>query len=339
MKTISHTCCLSVKNKRSSEQCSHKKKEGKLFCGIHLRTKNVKRVDEMGDIYNILEYKERLADLYEERLFSKVDLTKSVKNIKIRIKKKKNKYKDLVIKKLIKIQSVLRCYDIKRRNKSTNKVSCITLDNIYIIPSIYVYLYKDNEINKYYCFDIRNLKKIINLNNIINPYTNKGINEEEIKEIKDKLNYLKKKLYTIKLKKDKLTKRQELRSYVLDTFHKIDLLGNYTDMAWFMNLDIYKLYKLYYTTNNIFNRRLPLSLREKKKYVKNGRAFKLKYIDLVKITDVNKLRILILDEYNKFLDHDCSNSDKKTSCIWLLMGLIEVSRPARDALSHLYIFN
>ena len=48
---------------------------------------------------------------------------------------------------------------------------------------------------------------------------------------------------------------------------------------------------------------------------------------------------MILDEYNKFLDHDCSNSDKKTSCIWLLMGLIEVSRQARDALRHLYIFN
>ena len=339
MKTISHTCCLSVKNKKSLEQCTHKRKEGKLFCGIHLRTKNVKRVDEMKDIYNVLEYKEIIKDIYEEKLFSKFDLTKSIKNIKIKIEKKNNNYKDKVIKNIIKIQSVLRYYDIKRRNKSTNKISCITLDNIYTIPSIYIYLYKDNEINKYYCFDIRNLNKIVNLKNIINPYTNKDIKENEVNNIKNKLEYLKKRLYSIDLVKDKLTEKQKMRSYILDTFHKIDLLGNYTDINWFMDLDKYQLYKLYYSTNNIFNRKLPLTLRQKKKYVKNGRAFKLKYVDLLKIVNKNNVRKLILDEYNKFLDFDCSDSNKKTSCIWLLMGLIEVSKSARDALSHLYIFN
>ena len=72
---------------------------------------------------------------------------------------------------------------------------------------------------------------------------------------------------------------------------------------------------MYYSTNNIFNRKLPLTLRQKKKYVKNGRAFKLKYVDLLKIVNKNNVRKLILDEYNKFLDFDCSDSNKKTSCI------------------------
>ena len=334
--------CLSVKKKNSTEQCPYKRKGTHLFCGIHLRSKNVVRVDELPELYDVANY---IGQINMKCEVVKDTKPKKKKQIKTKDKvelntvkdEKKQFYRKLVIDALIKIQSVLRMYDIKRRMKSTNKESCFTLESIYEIPTIYTYMCYQKDIDKYYCFDIRNLKKMIQIKNLNNPYTNTKFSEKEIQKINNKIKNLDDIFYSTELVKEKITKKQDLNSYVLNTFHKIDLLGNYTDMNWFMNLNLNQLHRLYYESYDMFYYRIPLTLNERKLYVKDGIVFLTSYTDIKKIKSINKLRIIIMDEYNKFLDFDTDESNKKTSCIWLLMALMEVSNPARDALQHLLV--
>tara|TARA_B110000037_G_C17082984_1_gene490772 strand:- start:938 stop:1810 length:873 start_codon:yes stop_codon:yes gene_type:complete len=239
-------------------------------------------------------------------------------------------------KNAIKIQKIFRGYNIYRRSKCINKIDCITLTNIYNISPIYLYIYYQSNISKYYAFNIKFLNEIINSNSTKNPYTNYNFNQKDIMNIKKNIYNINKLGYNIKIKEDKLTDIQYINSYTVETFHKIDLLGNYTNHAWFLNLNLRKLKKLYYYSCDIFYNQVNLSYTDRIKYVKNGKVFMMKRYSLRKIKNINKMRHIILDEYNKFLDYDISTkSDKQTAVLWLLSALINVSVPARISLSHL----
>ena len=265
---------------------------------------------------------------------NKVNEKKMNKN---KVNEKKNNYNNI-----IKIQSICRMYNMKRRYLCTNNIDLITMDNIYNIKSIYIYIYTETKINKSYCFDIRyfnelfNMKKnIFNKKDIINPFTNNKLTELDINNIKKQINYITEKGYTIEFEENILTDKQKINSYAIETFHKIDLLGNYTDVNWFNNLNRYKLIKLYTRTHNIFYNRIRLTKKERKKYVKNGLVFKMKLNKIKKIKEIDTLKKIILNEYNKFIDFDNDISNKKTAVIWLLIGLTEVSNKAREDLHYL----
>ena len=355
MKKINYTKCLSIKNKKSIKQCIHKHKKDSLFCGIHRKMLNIIRVDTLSDIYDCslnniknknLKYNIQLKNLKSNNIFNQKNINKDINILSIHKYNKLPKYKDNLllkydknIKEIIKIQSIFKMYEIKRRYKCINKIDCITLKSIYEITPIYLYIYHQKNINKYFAFDIRYLNELLKTKPFINPYTNYIFTDNDIKKINKYINYINiiypTNKYSINMDTSYLTPDQKLQSYVINTFHKIDLLGNYTDISWFNNLNKFKLYKLYYYSHNIFYNRVQLTHEERKNFVKNGNIFQLKYSKLRKIKDINKLKYLILDEYNKFLDYDTSMGNKKTSAIWLLIALTQVSKSARLGLSHL----
>ena len=47
MLTIDNFKCLCTKNKKSNLQCPNKRKDGSLFCGVHIRSKIKNRVDDL----------------------------------------------------------------------------------------------------------------------------------------------------------------------------------------------------------------------------------------------------------------------------------------------------
>lgn len=316
MKKIDITRCISVKNKKSTLQCKYKCIKGSLYCGIHLRSKKKINVTDLRDIYDINSYYKTNYKNFNNNSF----VYSNSHNINS-----------------IKIQSLFRKYINRCRYKCTNKIDCFTLNSTYDIPLKFLYIYYQQNINKYYAFDIRYLYKLINFKILYNPYTNNNFSNSDIEDINNYIQILKNFNYNIHIEKDILTEQQKINSYVIDTFHKIDLLGNYTDIAWFNDLNLYQLIKLYQVTRELFNFKLPISKKNKKKYVKDGKAFTLNYFKIKKIKNINKIKYIILDEYNKFLDFNNNDSDKKTSAIWLLLGLITVSKKAKYALRHLII--
>ena len=64
--------------------------------------------------------------------------------------------------------------------------------------------------------------------------------------------------------KEEMTEDEKIREYALETFHKIDMLGNYTDFNWILEMNIFQLKRLYRETKDMFDFRINLPLEYKK---------------------------------------------------------------------------
>ena len=369
MFTIDNLKCLCTKNKKSNLQCPNKRKDGSLFCGVHIRSKIKTRVDEL-DIYlkNITEEKEinikkckvigNDNNYYTKEYLLNCNINQlkigklrnSIKNYNLlgyigKNKSKRILYKEIKdyfllenkyiqnINKIIKIQSVFRLYDIFRRKKSNNDIECIYLMNKYEISPIYFFNYYEEKTKKYFAFDIRTLVEIIKDKEPKNPFT---LNNLDINVIKNEIENRIKSGISLDFEEEELNPEITTELRMVDIFHKFDLLGNYTNHKWMYNLNISNLRTLYRKSEDMFNYRIGLTNEQLKLYVKNGLIFKTKLNIIDKIKKIDKLRNIILDEYEKVLNYELSvESDKKTAIMWLLTALTEVSMPARNAMPHL----
>jgi hypothetical protein len=108
MLSINHNTCLSIKNKKTIIQCPHKRKNGQLFCGIHLKASNVIRVDTLPE-YMVIDKKKIINDnniiinenkIIDENFYTKDFLLKNSIN-KIKVGKLRNTIKHFNLMKLI----------------------------------------------------------------------------------------------------------------------------------------------------------------------------------------------------------------------------------------------
>lgn len=269
-----------------------------------------------------------------------------LKNIICKKQSKRNIYRELLlylrkeekyeknIDKIIKIQKIFRCYNIYRRNNSVNLVECNSFISIYDIPANYYYYLIEN--NKKYSFDFRSIYNIIDSDFKNNPYTMNKISEKTVNKIKkEAINRMVRFKQNWYFQKEEMTEDEKVREYALETFHKIDMLGNYTDFNWLLEMNILLLKRLYRETKDMFDFRINLSLEYKKKYVNNGIAFSKSINFVNNINNKNGVIRIILDEYNRFLNFSNNIEDKKTAILWLLSSLVELSYNARIALPHL----
>ena len=82
-------------------------------------------------------------------------------------------------------------------------------------------------------------------------------------------------------------------------FHRIDILGNYTDVNWFLDLNLYQLKTLYKEAEDIWNYRAQhLTAEIKRKHIPNNDAFKLKPYKINAMTNKLQIQNIILDEFN-----------------------------------------
>lgn len=238
------------------------------------------------------------------------------------------------LEKIIKIQSYIKFYFIKKRLNSVNNVECVQFNNIFEIPLLYYYKLKEN--NKNYSFDIRTLYNLFQDNNFTNPYTLNPLDDVKIKEINNRIEYLREKGKLDDYEKKKVDNNIEVEFTAIEIFREIDLLGNYTNYKWFMDLNIYKLKELYYRSEDMMNYRINInSMDERKKYFENGKIFPLKMGSINNINNINNLRMIILNEYQKIIEYDNDIENKKTAIMWLLIALTEVSQDAKIALPYL----
>lgn len=238
------------------------------------------------------------------------------------------------LEKIIKIQSYVKFYFIKKRLNSVNNIECIQFNNIYEIPLLYYYKLKENDKN--YSFDIRTLDNLFQDNNFTNPYTLNKLDDGKINDIKGRIEYLREKGKLDNYEKKKVDNNMEVEFTAIEIFREIDLLGNYTNYKWFMDLNIYRLKDLYYRSEDMMNYRINItSIDERKKYFENGKIFPLKMSSINNINNINNLRMIILNEYKKIIEYDNDIENKKTAIMWLLIALTEVSYDAKIALPYL----
>ena len=81
----------------------------------------------------------------------------------------------------------------------------------------------------------------------------------------------------IKINTEMEEETESYASKILTICQEIDILGNYTDVNWFLDLNLYQLKTLYREAEDIWNYRAQhLTPEIKRKHIPNNDAFKLK---------------------------------------------------------------
>ncbi len=243
------------------------------------------------------------------------------------------------INNIIKIQSHIRGFLIRRRSQAINDEDFYTLDTKYEIQDKYYFDFLDNGFR--YCFDIRSFKKILENSNPCNPYTIKPISSKVIFKFNQKISQLKDTNVKLDIEKSYVSPEQAFTHRMVDVFHKFDMLENYTDHRWFEDLSLIQLKELYKRAEDIWNYRSQLDSDEKKKIITTGIAFDIPihHVHKIKSQNKRKLQNIILDEFERFSSQGLDINEKKLGVMLMLTALVEVSPVAADALPHLIQYN
>lgn len=361
METIlyTNTLCMSIRSKGSTQQCSHIPKIGSEYCGIHLKAKNIIRIDSIpgaqnvNNIGNIIPINDNINNTSNENIivdiseidnvrkqcekyniiFDAKNYQRSQQMVKIFLKELDEKYGKFQ-KSIVKIQSIFRRWNIYRRNKSNNKEDCGTLESIYDIPVEYYFDYLDND-GFTYGFDLRTLIMLKN----VNPYNQKKfpITEKFSRKLDVKLNFIKKLDKNTKHDSPKLTEEQKFTQFLIRVFQKMDMIGQYTDIAWFEELSIDQLKNFYKNAYDMFDYRAQLSSDIRKKIVKNGKIFAniVNEVGLFRPRHKRILQIEILKEIERIIDEGEDKEFKTLGVNLVLTVLVEINSNAALALPHL----
>jgi hypothetical protein len=244
-------------------------------------------------------------------------------------------------KKIIIVQSIYRRWSVLRRKKCTNDSDILTMDSIYEIPIQYFYIFNDKVTKKKYGYDIRIFGSILydptnNPKFVAKcPYTLRPFEIAEIVCIEKYIEKLKASGVSLEIEKPKMTKEQEIRHKCVDIFTRIDLLDNYTNSEWFLNLDVKKLLDFYDTAKDIWSYRIQMPLENKKKIIQDGIAFTMPRSYLAKLPSKLALQNIVLREMDRFISEGVNREEKKLGAMLMLTALVEVSNEAAQALPHL----
>jgi hypothetical protein len=239
------------------------------------------------------------------------------------------------IYKIIKLQSLIRknqvLSKIRYQGSIFNRWICnneedfYTYDSKYDIESKFYFSYKDLH-GKSWCFDIRSLKRLIDMN-YSNPYTMEDIPLSIKIKVDQYLDYLKKHNIDVRFNNTVITDRNILvKQKLVDLFSQIEYSGYSCDINWILDLTINKIKKLYKELEDIWNYRAGLSTNIKKRIAPpDGRMFVMPVSDYYNCNTLLELQEILLHELSKVL-RSTNNSDMNLGFMYIIIGLSLVSR-------------
>ena len=351
---------LSIKSKKDIyTQCPHKKKKNSDFCGKHQINPIYFKVNNDNDNNNeeqkaesILTVNELFTNVQENKSMLISIIRKSIKNIYLKnfINTKLSKQnliiqlKNQIIKeryylnnedRITKVQSIIRMFLKRYRYNCVNEIDILTMTNKMGIETPYFYRFHNLSNNKNYAYDIRLLYILINSNYPSCPYTFREFTDDEKNKI---MNYIHYKLelnnINVIIKKE-LSEDEIIENKIKDLFYKINMLDNYTNHKWFMDLNLIKLIKLYIAAEDIWNYRSSLTIQAKYNIIQNNHIFNVPVILLKKIKSINNMRNILIDTFDIMVSNGIDINEKKLGAILVLSSLVEVSPDAAHALPHL----
>ena len=279
---------------------------------------------------------------FEEKDYLKPDLSKYCKNVLLKKTSKMNKkelfmlvskhiedetYYENNISKIIKIQSLFR----KNISLNVSQLKCNNKEDFYSyellihIPKKYFYSYKDSS-NIQWGFDIRSLKKLIDLN-YPNPYTTEIIPNNIKNDISEKFNKLKlESNYEDNIENIKRDRKEMIKQKTVDLFSLIEQHGYSCNIDWLLNLNLKRLKDLYRQLEDLWNYRLGLTIEYKRIICPpTGALFTTPVIEVLNYTTKEDIQELILNEVSK-MNHCESDSDRRMGYLYFIIGLGQVSR-------------
>ena len=273
---------------------------------------------------------------------------------------------------IINIQKTVRCYLIKKyikvhgpgfHNKAlcSNDVDFCSLDNLNAIPYNQFISFKDDN-SHIYGFDVLSLYNLFmkvsksnntrtpndltcnndGLLNVQNPFTNINFSYKILTQVLEFIRLSSLLKINIDLNYDALAnlsinKQTEMK--ILTLFQRIDSLGNYTNIKWFLDLDKYGLIRFIRELGDIWNYRANLSQEIKREIVPpRGNPF---YNEAMNINNLPQYNFIQIRKYSiAIIDLMINKGINENSCLlgsyYVLCALTMVSSDAANTLPWLY---
>ena len=262
-------------------------------------------------------------------------------------------YNIIIIQKYVRYfltKKYIKCHGPAFYNRSlcSNDVDFCTLDNLSTIRYNQFISFTDNN-SHIYGFDIKSLYNLFiksdnakknsnsnsNLSNVLNPFTNVFFSHSILEQLLEYIRLTKLLELELDLNYDELiivSLNKQLEMKILTLFQRIDSLGNYTNIKWFMELDKYGLIHFIRELADIWNYRANLTQETKRAIVPpSGNPFHSDHINIHNLPQYNFIQIIDL-MINKGIN--------ETSCVlgsyYVLCALTMVSSDAADSLPWLY---
>ena len=215
---------------------------------------------------------------------------------------------------------------------SNNQNDFLSFENISEIPDVYFFSFQDCD-NFIYSFDIRSLNELIMNKKTTNPYNRIEFSKRTLNKLYQLLHLLRINKICLKLEEDEINDPVfEMSQKALEVFQKFDMLNNYTDVRWFLNLRKKSLKKLYKNAEDIWNYRAQLTPNMKKKIIPDGKAFKTPIWYVEKLNNKLEIQNIILNEFDSFVSLGETKDDKILGAMWMLTSLVSVSPDAANAM-------
>jgi len=332
-----HTCVF-INN---GTKCNKNRKYGK-YCHrhrkLHLLNNDLIILDRFTS--NIKDYtKKELIDYYCKYLIKKGERKTKLKkeDCFLAIDQYYHKMKEFTDndKVIIKLQGNLRRNILLKRIREQgigviNRSICNNDEDFYTytpkeeIEDIYFFSYKDSQHNVW-CFDIRSLKKLIDMN-YDNPYTTEEIPNNIKCLVKNYMNKLIKQGILEKIVDTTVRDRETaVKQKLVDIFSQIEFCGYSCDIQWILSLNIHNLRNLYRKLEDIWNYRANLPEPVKISIAPpDGRLFTQHVHDVMSSSKIEVLEI-ITSNIHKILNAHTPD-DMRLGFMYFLVGLSEVSR-------------
>ena len=372
--------CMARLSNNLKNQCNNKKKPEQDYCGIHIKSKNIIRIDNSIQVLkkeidkniidkNIIDKNiidKNIIDIFSYNLpnikklkVSKIKLALTYYNLVIKKKKVDNynlylefltsldEYK-LHTNKILKIQKLYRGYKLRllnsykgpalfNRKSVNNECDFFTFETINEIHYDNFFSFKDQD-GFIYAFNIKSINELLK-NDDKNPYTRNTFHSDiKINLEKIKKNIQKNIEINIEIKSnvsnDPYIKMKRKCVYI---FQKMDELELYTQVKWFLDLNLIRLKKLYTEIEDIWNYRAMLTYNMKTQYIdtSKGKIFSKHISHINKINNKLILQNILLDYFERFAFEGSNKENCITSCYWILTGLTMVSQGAAEGYPHL----
>ncbi len=344
-------------------QCKFKRKNGTDLCGIHLRAHKIHRVDDVildkDCIYNEDQlYAYRRSNIYVDKLRRTVVALGLEKEIPLKQSKKHlmealiayfrnkdemeelgEKYTEGDCERLIKAQAQCRGYLLRKRLHCVNKTDISTCEPLIGIARPYYFDLVESSGFRY-GFDIRSFAQIIKLEKgevrtPSNPYSRNPIPENVIMQANKIIRRIKRSGAEMRLdkgEKSRMTLSQIQNDKILRLFQRIDMLDNYTDNKWFIDLSVRQLHKLYNIAKDIWEYRAELTDIDRRRIVNGGLLFLHSDSFISSICDKFWMRNILINEFYKLVSEGVDRDEQKLGAMLILTALVEVSRSAARAL-------
>lgn len=296
LKKHSEQICCSLKNRKSKEKCGRYALINSEYCGYHVK--------------NPVRYVKPTDDTLQNSCIIKIQRAWRYAQLR------------------------LRGPALDHREFANNEEDFCSFDLRSEIPRRYFFSYLDSD-GFIYCFDTRSLFHLIDNSAVSqNPYNRHSLSSNILKKLEIlRKNAIKTKL-NIYYETVALSAEEQLKSNIVDLFQKIDNLDFYTDIDWFMRLDVPGLKLLYQTLFTMFTIRSGLT-KEQQRNIVPLNPFKTKIAIINQNTSKLNLQQINLNTMQNMISSSTEHNNQKLAALYVIMSFVYIDKRAAKAYPYL----